>query len=290
MPRNNENRLGAPMPDSDPPHQLLEDPTSSTDTLSFVVPTEFVDLPSAGRFYPPTHPLHNKEHVEIKYMTAKEEDILTSQSLLEKGLALDRLISNLLVNKKIKVDTLLVGDKSAILIAARASGYGADYETDVGCPSCGESQRCVYDLSTVPSHGGAASEGFETEGLTLNERGNFVTTLPRNPVAVEFRLLTGRDETALVNASAKRRKKNAPDSLITDQLKLMIVSINDYNDFELISEFVNTMTLADSRHLRDLYQKVCPSIELKEVFVCDSCSYEDDIIFPFTTDFFWPQQ
>ena len=124
------------MPDSDPPHQILEDRTSPTDTLSFVVPTEFVDLPSAGRFYPPSHPLHNKEHVEIKYMTAKEEDILTSQSLLEKGLALDRLISNLLVNKKINVDSLLVGDKSAILIAARSSGYGADYETDVGCPSC----------------------------------------------------------------------------------------------------------------------------------------------------------
>ena len=290
MPRNNENRLAAPQPDTDPPPQALQNETPHSDALAFVVPTEFVDLPSRGKFYPPGHPLHNKEHIEIKYMTAKEEDILTSQSLLEKGVALDRLISNLLINKRISVDSLLVGDKSAILIAARSSGYGAQYETDVTCPSCGDTQRSVYDLSTAPSQGGAASEGFEENGVSVNERGNFVTTLPRNPVTIEFRLLTGRDETALLNASAKRRKKNAPDSLITDQLKLMIVAINEYTDFELISKFAESMTIMDTRHLRELYQKVCPAIELKEVFVCNSCSYEDDIIFPFTTDFFWPQQ
>ena len=290
MPRNNENRMAAPQPDSDTPPQALQDNTPHSDPLSFVVPTEFVDLPSAGRFYPPSHPLHNQAHIEIKYMTAKEEDILTSQSLLEKGLALDRLITNLIVDKRINVDSLLIGDKSAILIAARASGYGTDYETDIGCPSCGESQRSVYDLSSVPSHGGAAAEDFEENGVSINEKGNFVTTLPRNPVTIEFRLLTGRDETALLNASSKRRKKNAPDSLITDQLKLMITSINEYTDFELISKFAETMTLADARYLRELYQKVCPNIELKEVFVCNACSYEDDIIFPFTTDFFWPQQ
>ena len=90
--------------------------------LSFVAPTEFVNLPSQGKFYPPEHPLHNKDVVEIKYMTAKHEDILTSQTLLRKGVAIDRLIENLIIDKSIKLDSLLLGDKNAITIAARKTG------------------------------------------------------------------------------------------------------------------------------------------------------------------------
>ena len=290
MPRNNEDRLTAPQPDTAPLPQATQETHPQSDPFSFVVPTEFVNLPSLGKFYPPSHPLHNQEHVEVRYMTAKEEDILTSQSLLEKGLALDRLITNLVVDKRVKVDSLLVGDKSAILIAARRSGYGDIYETDITCPLCNNTQHSAYDLGVTHTHRGGAEENELDDEATINVRGNFVVTLPANPVAVEFKLLTGKDEVTLIKVAEQRRKKKLVERMVTDQLNLMIVSINEYTDPSLISKFVDSMTLTDTKYLRNIYQKVNPNIQLKEVFVCNECDHSDEIIFPFTTDFFWPQR
>ena len=288
--RNNEDRFSAPQPDLDPPAQTLHDERPEGEPFSFVVPTEFVELPSRGLLYRPEHPLHGQEHIEIKFMTAKEEDILTSQSLLQKGVALDRLISNLIVDKRIKPDNLLSGDKNAILIAARKSGYGTDYSTTISCPSCGESEKRTYDLDEAHVHTGLTEDEMAEEGVTVTESGTFLVNVPKNPVQVEFRILSGREENALVRSTEKRKKKKLPEHLITDQLKLMIVAVDGYTDTNLIDKFAETMTMVDARHLRDTYQKVSPNIELKEVFVCDACGYEDDIIFPFTTDFFWPQR
>ena len=287
--RNNEDRFSAPQPDTDLPIDVLEEAPLGPNPFSFVVPTEFVDLPSRGQFYSSTHPLHGKETIEIKYMTAKEEDILTSQSLLEKGLALERLMANLIVDKRIKPDNLLSGDRNAILIAARKSGYGAEYATKVTCPSCTESDTHNYNLdeavvSLVP-------EGDELAELNVRktENGHFAIDLERNPVTVEFRLLTGKEETYMLRSAEKRKKKKLAQQLITDQLKLMIVSINGYTDKDLIEQFVDTMALTDVKILRKGAQKVTPNIELRKEFVCDQCGHEDEIEFPFTTDFFWPQ-
>ena len=100
-------------------------------SLSYVTPTEFVELPSRGKFYSTDHPLHGKEVIEMRYMTAKDEDILTSPALLKNGIAINRLIENLIVDKNIAIDSLLVGDKNAIILAARISGYGEQYNVKV---------------------------------------------------------------------------------------------------------------------------------------------------------------
>ncbi len=110
------------------------------------MPTEFVELPSQGKYYPARHPLHNKESVKVRQMTAKEEDILTSRTLLKKGIALDRLLTNIIVDKSIDPQALLVGDRNAIIISTRVSGYGSEYSTKVSCPSCGTAQPYVFDL------------------------------------------------------------------------------------------------------------------------------------------------
>ena len=117
---------------------------SSDQSFSWTNPTEFVDLPSEGLRYPQGHPLHNQTSVEIRHMTAKEEDILTSESLIRKGIVLDRLIDSVLVNKSIKAESLLIGDKNAILIAARVTGYGEDYDVSINCPNCGETNNRDY--------------------------------------------------------------------------------------------------------------------------------------------------
>ena len=142
MSRNKERLGGVQQPDVSPPPQVLQG--ESGGGFSFVVPTEFVALPSEGKFYPPDHPLHNAESIEIRQMTAKEEDILTSRTLIKKGIALERVIKNLIVDKTIDPDGLLVGDRNAIIIATRVSGYGNDYTTKISCPNCGTNSRILF--------------------------------------------------------------------------------------------------------------------------------------------------
>ena len=157
MRRNNEDRIlkgHKPAPTEDPPQ--LGNP------MDFVTPTQIVELPSKGR-YPENHPLHGKDSIEIKYMTAKDEDILTNRSLLKKGLAIDRLIQNLIKDKSINARSLYVGDRNAIIIYARASAYGEDYNTKLQCPACGEVSKVTFDLSDHEAYHGDDWAGLEIE-------------------------------------------------------------------------------------------------------------------------------
>ena len=140
MRRNNEERLmgvSKPTPSEDVPKMA--------NPMDFVMPTEFVALPSEGK-YPEGHPLHGQDSIEIRYMTAKDEDILSNRSLLKSGIALDRLIKNLIKDKNIDHRSLFVGDRNAIMIHARASAYGTDYRPKVQCPACGEISKFQFDL------------------------------------------------------------------------------------------------------------------------------------------------
>ena len=148
MARNNRDRTGSKATDDSPPiPKVLEKTTDSETSFSFVSPTEFVELPSKGLFYPEGHSLHGIDTVEIRYMTAKDEDILTSKALLRKGVAIDRLLKNVIVDSGVRIDDLLIGDKNAILVATRITGYGPEYNTKVGCVACGEVTEFNFMLS-----------------------------------------------------------------------------------------------------------------------------------------------
>lgn len=285
--RNNSDRVGAPHPDStEAPDAFETEP--ARDPLAFIVPTEFVRLPSAGLYYPEGHPLHGEEAIEIKFMTAKEEDLLSSRGLIEKGIVLDRLIDSLLVNKRIRSRDLLVSDRNAILIQARASGYGTDYTTAISCRNCGESHKYAYDLNEAIVQTPLSSEELASAGVTYLGDNKFSVEVPDSPVHVAFRLLNGHDERSMVELAEKRKKKKQSDRLVTDQLNFMLVSVLDHEDREVISKYVDSLPLRDSRFLRKVYDSVSPSVTLRKEFVCVHCDHEDDITFPFTTDFFWP--
>ena len=138
MSRNSDTMGAQSNADTAPTQQLIQN--TETNDFSFIVPTELVDLPSKGAYYPEGHPLHGSETIEIKQMTAKEEDMLTSRTLLKKGVALERVLESIILNKAIHPDSLLVGDRNALIIAARVSAYGNEYNTTVTCPECGTSQ------------------------------------------------------------------------------------------------------------------------------------------------------
>ena len=279
--------LGSTTPEhaSVPPQALAQ--TQSENPFSFVVPTEFVELPSKGLFYGEGHPLHNQDTIEIKQMTAKEEDILTSRALLKKGVALDRVISSIIIDKKINPATLLVGDRNAILIAARVSGYGNEYHTKATCPSCGAVQEYQFDLNEAEVYAG---DGLLPEEGVKNDDGTFTTILPRTKVEVTYRLLNGADERALLTQLENARKRKKEENSITRQLKQIVVAVNGDVEQKNINFVVDNMPSSDSRHLRMVYKLSTPNVDMTQNFECAECGYEQDMEVPLTADFFWPDR
>jgi len=279
--RNNLDRMGVPAPSSDAP--LQDNGSTGGDTLNFVVPTEFVELPSRGLYYPEGHPLHKKEEIEIRFMTAKEEDILTSRSLLQKGVAIDKVLQNIVVDKKVNINDLFIGDKNAVIIAARASAYGPDYKTNITCPQCGTKDDFQFDLENKTiSHGNTTGE----HEIKNTSNGTFMVKLPKTGAHVEIRLLNGHDEKKLVGRG-KDISKN--DFKLTEQFKRFIVTVEGVDDRSLIERFINNMPAYDSRYLRGAYAEVMPNVDLTQSYECSFCGYQQDMEVPFTSEFFWPK-
>ncbi len=283
MSRNNLDRMGAAPQGETPPQEKAK----TFDPLHFVAPTEFVDLPSKGLGYPQGHPLFEQDTIEIRYMTAKDEDILSSKTLLKKGVAIERFIQNLIVDKSIKSSELLVGDRNAILIAARISGYGADYETQVTCPACGTRSEFTFDLNDQIIKESTLSEQLK---LTKNENGNFTTIMPYSKFKVHFKLLKGRDENYLATLTNNKAKNKLNESMLTDQYKVMIIGIEEHTSAEIINRYVNNMPTVDSRHLRACYKAAAPDLKVIQTFSCPSCGHEEGMEVPFGADFFWPDR
>jgi hypothetical protein len=275
MPRNNESRLGTEKTEKDPPIP------EKKSVLDFVLPTEFVDLPTQGRFYPEDHPLHNVDAIEIRYMTAKDTDILTSKSLLKKGIAIDRMLQNVIVDKNIKVNELFLGDKNAILVASRINGFGEQYEVKVGCTSCGISSNHAFDLSEIKSK-------EAPEDIKISDDGTFSIMLPKTEIEVKCRLLSGKDEDKLFASSLSNKKHKLEENTLTNQFRMLIVSLNGETDRRLVEKFIEVMPALDSNFLRKKYESIVPNVDLDFDFVCPECDAETVIDMPFSTEFFWP--
>jgi len=278
--RNNEDRFGTPEPDTSPA------PITQTPQLEFTVPTHFVDLPSEGKFYPEDSPLRGKESVELRYMTAKDEDILTNKSLVKNGTVLDRLLQSLLVDKTLNPEDFLVGDKSALIVQARINGYGSDYEAKVACPSCGAIDSFQFDLEEAYEK---KELDFEHLDVSMSSPSTFLTTVPFSKAQVEIKLLTGKDEKIIAKTNRMRAKNKLAELSLSEQMMFYIVSVNGNSDRGYISSFIEAMPALDAKHLRSTYKEVNPTVELNQHFECNSCGYEQELEVPFTSEFFWPR-
>ena len=272
------------------PAQAVKPAPTQTTGLSYVTPTEFVELPSRGQFYSSDHPLHNQDTIELRFMTAKDEDILTSQALLKNGLAIDRLVSNLIVDKNINPDELLIGDKNALLLAARVSGYGSEYTVQVSCPSCAASQSHTFDLTAFENKESIQPDENSTSGVAATGNGTFTAVLPRTGFTAEFRLYTAQDEKNNIQSSVKRAKHNLENSASTDLLKVLVVSVNGIADRTEVNNFIENMPAQDARHIRACVQVVTPNVDMTQSCECSSCGAVADMEVPFTSEFFWPKQ
>ena len=229
----------------------------------FKFPTEEVDLPSKGLIYLKDNPLSSGK-VELKYMTAKEEDILTNQSYIQKGTVLDKLLQSLIVDKSIKVDDLFTGDKNALFIAARILGYGKDYNVIIA----GKEENNDFD-----------------EDKMINGKNEFSFTLPFSSIPITYKLLTGRDEKK-IEAEVKGIQRISKDSNpeLSTRLKFMILSVDGETENKTIREFVDNRFLArDSRAFRDEIRYTQPDIDLRHTL-----DTGEEVTVPIGLTFFWP--
>ena len=287
--RNNEDRMGAKEPSSDisPAIAQQQEQKEESFQFSFSTPTEFVELPSKGRFYLEGHPLHGKDSVEIRFMTAKDEDILTSKTLLRKGIAIDRMLSNVLVDKTLNPDDLLIGDKNALVLAARITGYGAQYDTEVSCPACATNVRHQFDLNEKDYNFGDDFGDFEVEETPEK---TFIVSLPVTKAKVEIRMLSGHDEKEMNKTAKNRKRANLPESSMTDMFRLYIRSVNGSKDRKAIESLIDHMPALDSKYLRFAYKQVQPNVDMVQEFTCPECGLQQDMEVPFTAAFFWPDR
>jgi hypothetical protein len=251
---------------------------------NYEFPTEIIDLPSKGKVYSPENPL-SKGTVEIKYMTAREEDILASQNLIRKGVVLDKLFESVVVEENIDINDICIGDKNAILLATRILGYGKDYQVEITDPFSGEQQKTNIDLAKIQIK--------EVDENLLNSDNKYEFDLPLAKKKIIFKLLTHKDEkdiTSEIQALQRLRKdRDGAGSEISTRLRYMILEIEGNSDRGFINNFVKNNLLArDTRALRNYVQKISPDLDLKFNFTSDLTGEQEALDIPLGAGFFYP--
>jgi len=241
-------------------------------------PTEVIDLPSGGKVYPKDSPLAEGK-LELKYMTTKEEDILMSENLIKKGVVIDKLLDSLIVTKGVNQETLILGDKNAVLVAARILAYGPEYTVEVTNPNNPEQKlEHTFNLTECPFR--ELSEKIDYSDNSFD----FETPIGKNKI--KFRLLTGKEE-KLIEKDLEQARKVGYSSDITTRLRYTITEVDGDNTPETISSFSQNMLARDSRVLRSYIQEISPDIDMTSEIKIGGETVSVSI--PLTVTFFWPQ-
>jgi hypothetical protein len=238
-------------------------------------PSEVIDLPSEGKLYPKEHPCSNGK-IEIKYMTAKEEDILTSQNLIKKGVVVDRLLDSLILTEGVKIDDLLLGDKNAIMVAARILAYGPEYTCEVTNPKTGEKMTQTFNLADCP---------FKKLPSDVKEN-SFEVTLPISKKKIKFGILTGKEEKLIEKDLKASKKLNSVTPELTTRFRYLIKEVDGDSSQAVINEISQNMLSRDSIFLRKQIRDVAPDIDLSQEIEIGGESVK--VMIPMTVGFFWP--
>lgn len=251
---------------------------SQENTTKFSFPTETVQLPSKGLLYPKDNPLSSGT-IEMKYMTAREEDILTNVNLLKQGLAIDKVLQAL-IKSPINYEELLLCDKNAILISARILAYGKDYTFGYNNPNTEQEERVTIDISQF--------DNKEVDYSLFDNKNEFSFVLPHSKNTLTFKLLTHGDSKKM-DAELKGLKKIGTGGELTTRLKHQILSVNGDYEPKTIREFVDNYLLSiDSNAFRQHVAEITPDLDLKVNFTLSDGTEIKDVQMPFELDFFFP--
>jgi hypothetical protein len=249
------------------------------------LPVERVPVPSLGLTYGAGHPLSGMDVVEIRGMTAREEDILSNRALLKKGTVITELIRSSLIDRTIDPSSLLNGDRNALMVAIRITGYGADYEAEIECSDCQHKGPQTFNLAELPIR--RLSLRPIAEGQNA-----FEFVLPFTRKQVQFRFLTGRDEEDMLAAQQQQKKLGLGDvdsTNVTANLTRSIISIAGVTDRQKIRTFVSSMMPArDSLALRTYMRENEPGIVMRQSVTCKNCGLSEEVEMPIGVRFLWP--
>jgi hypothetical protein len=250
--------------------------------LGVEIPIETVPLPSLGKCYPLGHPLNGKESVDIRAMTAREEDILMNRTYLKKNTAITELLKSCLTDRNIDPTSLLSGDRNALLTAIRISGYGPEYPVSIKCSECENSVEHEFDLGALPIR------TLDIDPARPNEN-YFEFTLPYTKKVVGFKFPTGRDEEEATARNDKQKKLNlGVETPIVSQLITAIITLDGSTDRSKIAQFVRMMPARDSLALRTFIKDNDPNIIFKQEMTCKMCDTTSEVVVPLGVSFLWP--
>ena len=244
-------------------------------------PVEIINLPSEGKYYPEGHPLRKTSgQLELKYMTAKEEDILTSTNLIANGTVIDRLLESLIVHEGVKPVDLTTGDVNAVLLAARVLAYGKNYDVQFQCEECEESVAVSVDLTQLES---------PDDLVDVDEDGQHQFTTDSG-LDIVIKTLSRGDELTVEkdNKIVETKYSKKVSSEITSRLRKVIVSINGETDKNVLNTMIDNLIVKDSRKVREELGKINPTVDMMIEFTCDSCGHTMKGGMPIGVDFFWP--
>ena len=249
---------------------------------TFDFPTQVISLPSEGKVYAESNPL-SKGTLEIKYMTAREEDILADRNLINKGIVLQKLLESVVVQPGVNVDDLVIGDINAVYLATRMLGYGPDYDVEITDPFSGEKQKVTIDLSAIQTK--------DIDYSRLNSQNRYELTLPVSKKKLIVRLLTHKDEKDIsqeTQAMERLTKGKSVGTDVTTRFKYMIVEVDGNSDRGFINKFVPNMLAGDTKALRNFFKELSPDLNMKYDFVSEITGESEALDIPFGISFFYP--
>lgn len=276
------NKLDSPINPEDLANSPIKKSNVMLDEFGIDIPVESVPLPSKGIIYDPSSSIFGKETLDIRPMTAREEDILTSRAYIKNGTVISKLIQSCLVDKSIDPDTLISGDRNALLIALRITGYGADYELEIACPECGKTSKNSFDLSQLKIKRLEVDPVEEGENI-------FEIVLPVTKKSVKVKFLTGKDEREMMITNDRKKKSGlSTDTSVTDRLSRSIISVGNVTDKNKLNFFVKNMPARDSLALRKFLDNYEPGVDMTSHMQCPHCFEESEVELPIGASFFWP--
>ena len=253
----------------------MSNQTQQTNDFHFEVPFDVLPLPSKGLLYP-----GNKDNIKVEYMTASDENILTSPNLIKNGKVLDVLLERKVKESPVPVDEMLVGDRNAIMIWLRATGYGEIYPVKLTDPVTAEEFDYDIDLNELKT---------KPIGAQPDENNEFHFEMPKSKAKIKFKMLTVGAERDILNKSEKRSKltKSPITNLLTSRLEKQIVEINGNRDPNYISKYVQVIPAYDSLKFREYVDSIEPGIDMTvDVEAPSGEPFQATV--PLGIKFFWP--
>ena len=256
--------------------------------MSNINTQEVIKIPSKGLLYPETHPFYMKEEIPIRLLTARDEDMLSSKSLIKSGNLLNILAKEVLIDKNVDINTLLAGDRDAIIIYSRIFSFGSDYKAIASCKYCGNNGEYTFNLSNIPIKYLEHTPIKEGENL-------FAFANSTNTVHIQFKLLTvqiaeniKKDLDGKEKFNKKHGNFNAIETNITTLYRHIIKSINENEDPKYIQDYINNMPMKESIEFKKYIKEITPSIEFKSDFYCMNCGEQNsEVMLDFNPNFFW---